>query len=111
MSSYELLGNAQAVQSSGSSYGLLGSVQAIQYTGSNVAAIRALLDARWIIYTADSGTNIALSTRGNESLTLGGLLIQADQWLVSQPSYDNTAPAISGGFSILSNSQFTQQYR
>jgi hypothetical protein len=92
-------------------YNLLGRVQAIQYTGTNVAAIRALLAPRWLIYSADSGGKIALSVAGSESLTLNGNLVSPGQWLVSLPSYDSAvAPSISDGFSVITSDQFAQQY-
>lgn len=92
-------------------YSLLGKVQAIQYTGTNVAAIRALLDSRWVIYAADSGGNLTFGMPGSESLMLGGNLVAPGHWMVSLPSYDsNIAPAISGGFSVMTADQFTQQY-
>ena len=93
-----------------STHSPLGTVQAIQYDGTNVAEIQAALGARWNVYTSLTSSLVAFCQTGQEMLQLNAFLLRPTDWMVSQTAYSNTTPALSGGFSIMSNSQFTQWY-
>lgn len=93
-----------------SNHTIAGTVQAIQYTGSNVADIMAALGSTWTVYTSTGTTTIAPCQVGNEQYALNSLTMKPTQWIVSLPAYSNQTPALSGGFMVLTDAQFAQQY-
>lgn len=88
----------------------LGSVQAIQYSGTNAAEIQAILGSSWTVYTNTVTATIAPCRPGGEITGINANLMHPTDWLVSQPAYGNTTPALSGGFSVVPSATFSQQY-
>ena len=88
----------------------LGTVVAIQYTGSNTVEIRNALGVGWVVYSNPNTGTIAPCQAGNEVLGINGRLMQPTDWLVSQPAFGANTPSLNDGGSVMTNTQFVQQY-
>lgn len=89
-------------------YTIAGQVSAIQWTGSNLSALPTAFGAGWDFFTSTNDTGLYVVQHGAESYS--ARYVPVNNWMVSQTAYGTSTPSLNGGFSILDNATFTQQY-